>query len=285
MFAVNCLTLTSVGVYGQAADGPTFEVASIKPALSTSMRCSGGPGTTDPGTWICSSVPLAFVITNAYGFEAYQFSPRDPCCQSRFDITAKVPVGTTTEQFHRMQQNLLIERFKLALHHRQQDMAIYELTVGNEGPKMKESDPNTAPVLEDPWALPKYSIGQDGCPKLLERPGGVMQGRNGCYRWTAFDLSMQEIAKTLSFYLGRPVMDATGLKGKYDIDMKWSVDVAGLLEGAGLRDEFPEVPNDPPRGPTLIRAVQDQLGLKLKSTKGNGDIAVIDHVEKFPSGN
>lgn len=184
-----------------------------------------------------------------------------------------------------MQQNLLIERFKLALHRRQQEMAIYELTVGKQGPMMKVSDPNTAPAQEDPWGSPKYSIGHDGCPMFLEGPGGVMQGRDGCYRWTAFNLSMQEITKTLSFYLGRPVMDATGLKRKYDIDMKWSIDVAGFLEGAGVRDQFPEVSNDPPRGPTLIRAAQDQLGLKLNSTNGNADVVVIDHAEKFPAVN
>jgi uncharacterized protein (TIGR03435 family) len=225
------------------------------------------------------------LISNAYGFEAYQFSPRDPCCQARFDITAKVPVGHTKEQFHQMQQNLLIERFKLALHHKRQEMAIYELTVGNKGPKMKESAPNTGPTRDDPWEVPKYSIGQDGCPEYLAGPHGVMQGRNGCYRWTAFNLSMQEITKTLSFHLGRPVIDATGLKAKYDIDMKWSIDVAWLLERAGLRDEIPDVRNDGPGGPTLIRAVQDQLGLKLNSKKGKGDIVVIDHVAKLPSEN
>ena len=97
MLAVYCPTLASVCAFGQAVDRPTFEVASIKPALSTAIKCSGGPGTTDPGTWICSSVPLAFVITNAYGFEAYQFYPHDPCCQARFDFIAKVPAGTTKE--------------------------------------------------------------------------------------------------------------------------------------------------------------------------------------------
>lgn len=100
MLAVDCLTLASVCAFGQTVDGPTFDVASVKPALSTTFKCSGGPATADPGTWTCSSVPLAFVISNAYGFEAYQFNPHDPCCQARFDIAAKVPVGTTKEQFH-----------------------------------------------------------------------------------------------------------------------------------------------------------------------------------------
>jgi uncharacterized protein (TIGR03435 family) len=93
---------------------------------------------------------------------------------------------------------------------------------------------------------------------------------------------LQEIVKTLSFHLGAPVVDATGLRGKYDIDMTWNIDVAWLLERAGRRDQIEELPDDGPSGPTLIRAVQDQLGLKLNSKKGLGDIVVVDHVEKVP---
>ena len=113
---VICLNLARMCAYGQAADAPSFEVASIKPAPSSAIQCSGGPGTTDPVLWRCSSVPLGLLITIAYGFQAYQFRPNDPCCIARFDITAKVAEGTTKEQFQRMIQNLLEERFRLKLH-------------------------------------------------------------------------------------------------------------------------------------------------------------------------
>jgi uncharacterized protein (TIGR03435 family) len=222
-----------------------------------------------------------FVVTRAYDFEAFAFSPRDPCCQGRFDFTAKVPEGATKEQFQRMMQNLLVERFKLTLHHEQKEMAIYELTVGEKGLKMKESAPDAAPVQEDPWAAPEYSMGPDGYPVFPPGRAGLAGG-NGHYRWTGFNLSMQEIVRTLSFHLGRPVVDATGLKGKYDINMTWNIDLAWVMESSGLRDQLPELPDDGPAGPTLTRAVQDQLGLKLNSKKGPGDIVVIDHVEKVP---
>ena len=55
-------------------------------------------------------MPLSFVIAHAYGFQVYQFRPDHPCCQARFDFTAKVPKGTTKEQFWRMLQDLLVER-------------------------------------------------------------------------------------------------------------------------------------------------------------------------------
>ncbi len=96
---------------------------------------------------------------------------------------------------------------------------------------------------------------------------------------------MQETGRTLSFYLGGPVVDATGLTGKYDIDMRWGIDLAWLLESSGHRDEIGTLPDNGPPGPTLIRPVQDQLGLKLNSRKGLGDIVVIDHLEKVSTEN
>ena len=226
-------------------------------------------------------MPLWFLISHAYGFLPYEFAPRNSCCLARLDITAKVPEGTTKEQFQRMLQNLLAERLKLKLHHEQKEMAIFELTIGKKGLNMKTSAPDALAAQEDPpWAIPQYSIGQDGCPVFPTGRGGLTEGRYGCYRWTGFNLSMQEIVKTLSFHLGRKVVDATGLKGKYDIDMKWSINVAWLMERAGLRDEI--VPDDGPHGPTLVHAVRDQLGLELISKKGPGDIVVVDHVDKVP---
>jgi len=283
ILAVSCLTVACKCVYGQAADGSSFEVASVKPASpsATGIRCSGGPGSTAPGIWSCTNVPLVFLISNAYGFQPPQFSPRDNCCQARFDITARVPAGTTKEQFQRMQQNLLVERLKLTFHHEQKEMPIYELSVGEKGPKMKESAADAALAPEEPWTSPKYSMGKDGYPVFPAGHGGLAGG-SGHYRWTAVNVSMQEMVKTLSYYLGRPVVDATGLRGKYDIDMTWSIDMAWPLERAGLQDPRGELADNGPAGPTLIRAVQDQLGLKLNSKKGPGDIVVVDHVERAP---
>ena len=97
---------------------------------------------------------------------------------------------------------------------------------------------------------------------------------------------MQEIVKTLSFNLGRKVVDSTGLKGKYDLDMRWSVDYALSLETRpDLRELIGELPDEGPHAPSLIHAVRDQLGLELTSKTGLGDIVVVDHLEKVPTGN
>jgi uncharacterized protein (TIGR03435 family) len=78
-------------------------------------------------------MPLAFLISRAYGFQPPRFNYRDSCCQASFDIAAKVPAGATKEQFERMQQKLLEERLKLTFHHERKEMPVYELTVGEKG--------------------------------------------------------------------------------------------------------------------------------------------------------
>jgi uncharacterized protein (TIGR03435 family) len=284
--ALACATLFWTSVYGQAPQ-PSFEVASVKPASPSvsAISCSGGPGTSDPTLWKCTSVPLGLLISQAYGFEAYQFRPNDPCCRERFDLTAKVPEGTTKEQFHRMIQNLLEDRFRLKFHLVKKEMPIYELSVAETGLKMKES-PTTAspPPADDPWAPPDFTIGKDGYPVFPAGRSGLA-GPNGHYRWVAFNLPMQEIVKTLSFYLGRPVVDATGLTRKYDVDLRWWIDLAWVLERSGHVEESKDLPDRGTPGPPLLRAVQDQLGLKLTSRKGFGNLVAIDHLENVPAGN
>jgi uncharacterized protein (TIGR03435 family) len=146
---------------------------------------------------------------------------------------------------------------------------------------MKESAPGTAAPSKDPWIEePPFTIGKDDYPVFQAGQFGLA-GVNGHYRWTGVNVSMQEIVKVLSYYLGGPVVDDTALVGKYDINMTWTIDLTGLTDSAGL--PLPEVPG--PYGPTLIKAVRDQLGLQVISRKGRGDIVIIDHVEKVPIGN
>jgi uncharacterized protein (TIGR03435 family) len=227
-------------------------------------------------------MPLAAFIIQAYGFEAYQFHPHSSCCRDEFDIVAKVPEGTAKEQFRQMLQNLLVERLQFKFHYEQKEMPIFELTVGKKGLKMKESAPDAVSTPEEfPWesAENTFEIGKDGCPVFPAGRGGRTEGRPGCNRWTGFNLSMQEIVKTLSFNLGRKIVDATGLKGKYDIDITWYREWSGPQELVG------EEPADFPHGPSFTHAVRDQLGLELISKQGPGDIVVVDHVEKVPTEN
>jgi uncharacterized protein (TIGR03435 family) len=75
----------------------------------------------------------------AYDIPQYQLSAPDWMVDTRFDITAKIPPGTTEEQLRLMEQTLLVERFRLTVHHETKEMQVYELTVGKNGPRLKES--------------------------------------------------------------------------------------------------------------------------------------------------
>ena len=144
--------LTACAAFAQSTGNPpSFEVASVKPAAPMTdgrirVMTRGGPGTPDPGQITYSNVSIKNVMTTAYNVKGYQISGPDWLDSLRFDITAKVPPGTTKEQFQLMLQNLLAERFKLTLHHQSKDLPIYALVVAKGGPKLKESvdDPNAA---------------------------------------------------------------------------------------------------------------------------------------------
>jgi uncharacterized protein (TIGR03435 family) len=283
------VTLACGAAYSQTPASPSFEVASIKPSppltgpMRSGMRlgCGGGPGTSDPGMWTCSFTSLAELIIRAYNVERYQFTPADWMRTTMFDIIAKVPAGTTKEQFQLMQQNLLAERFKLTVHHEQKEMVTYELTVGKNGLKMKESAADAAAQADDPGTVPHLTMGKDGFPAFPAGRGGMI-GLNGHFRWTGVNVTIADITKTLSGQLGRPVIDATGLKGKYDIDMTWIQEsMGGRGGGAASGNEAPVVA-EVDAGPTITRAIQEQLGLRVDSKKGPGDILVVDHAEKVP---
>jgi uncharacterized protein (TIGR03435 family) len=286
-------TLAAGCAWGQKVDGPSFEVASIKPAeplpakmtVGTRLGCGGGPRTTDPGLWKCTYVGLADLIITAYDLDRYQFTPADWMLRTRFDVAAKVPPGATQEQFRRMQQNLLAERFKLAVHHEPKEMTMYQLTVGKTGPKVKETAADAVLTEPEAGAVPHFTMGKDGFPSFPAGQAGMI-GLNGRFRWTESNVTAADMAKKLSGVLAAPVVDATGLKGKYDVDLYWQQPSMG--GGRGLASAAtPEgtAAAEPDENPTIQSALQNKLGLKLESKKGPVDIVVVDHAEKVPSEN
>src|ERR1039458_6380226 len=134
-------------VYGQS-----FEVASVKPSpppgpnrtMGRSVR--GGPGSTDPGAITFTNIDLFSLVTLAYGINAYQLAGPDWLPAARFDITAKLPPATNREQYRLMLQNLLAERFKLAVHRDKKEGQAFDLVVAKNGPKLKESAAASAAV-------------------------------------------------------------------------------------------------------------------------------------------
>jgi uncharacterized protein (TIGR03435 family) len=193
-----------------------------------------------------------------------------------------VPPGATREQFDRMLQSLLVERFKLAYHYEAKQMSVYDLVIGKGGIKMKESQPEApAPTDADTSdaaetsAPRKPPLGADGFPTVPPpKPGHISYSMlSGRARWATINTTMQDLAGFLSFQLLHPVIDATGLSTKYDLTLSW---VSDGRESTALSASF--------SGPALPEAVQEQLGLKLEQKKGPVNIFISDHAEK-PSEN
>lgn len=161
-----------------------------------------------------------------------------------------------------MMQALLADRLKLAIHHETKQFSIYALVVAKGGSKLHESKPD-----DDNKNVP---TGFDGKP--LGKGNMRMQGESAGYTLTAQGYSMDNFAGQLSGQLRSRVDNQTGLKGEYDFTLRYS------------RDDAPEPSGSEPSVPSIFTAIQEQLGLKLESTKGPVDVIVIDHIE-LPSEN
>lgn len=226
------LATLAVAAFGQ----PAFEVVSIKPAPAgvRNMGIGRGPG----GGMNAYNVPLKFLVTYAYDVRDFQISGGQGWFDSeRYDVSAKPESPASQEQLKLMLQSLLADRFKLVLHRETKQLPVYELIVAKGGPKLKESAEGTSPSL-------------------------LTDGKS----ITAAKVTMPMFIRLLSQFLGRSVLDKTGLPGNYDFKLQWTPDEA---EGDG---------------PSIFTATQEQLGLKLESSKGPVEVLVIDRAEK-PSEN
>ena len=252
-----------------------FEVASVKhgpPGDYSAGGNGGGPGTSKPTRWSVENYPMSSLLSIAYGVASYQLSGPGWLIDERFTVEAKVPEGATKEQLKFMLRNLLIERFKLSAHMETREYSGYQLVVGKGGPKLAVSPGEDKPDADpDKPAAPfQWKNDKDGFPELPPGRHYSMAISSGRARWRFADISMQGFASMLEDRQGYPIVDATGLTGKYDFEIFWA---------------YPGSDGSIESGPSLSAAVQEQLGLKLESKRIPLDTVVIDHLEKMPSGN
>ena len=297
-----------------------FEVASVKPSALPGgngvirLGPQGGPGSGDLGRLSYTFSTIRDLMVDAYSVKRSQVSGGPNWLDSeRFDIVAKVPAGATKEQVKVMLQNLLAERFKLTLHRETKELPIYALVVGAKGPKLKDPTVTDTPPPSDsqpkevgrgeagaaaPPPLRGLKLGSDGCPETpfmaAGRAGNFMMMTPNGECMISKGQTMDGLAARLSNGLDRPVIDQTGLKGKYDLRLRY--DPSSMSGGRdGPKDPLDPAPAggdpatriasgaEPP--PSIFSALQEQLGLKLEAKKGPVDLLVIDHVEKTPTKN
>ena len=199
------------------------------------------------------------LITFAYGIHAKQISGGPGWLESeKFDLAAQ-PNGEgqpNDKQWKGMVQKLLADRFQLAFHRDKKELSVYAIVVGKDGPKLTKNEGNP-----------------NGLPGLFFRGLGVLPATNA---------TMADFAGVMQgAVLDRPVVDQTGLTGRWDFTLTWTPDE---FQFGGLGARMPPPANDAAAPPDLFTAFQEQLGLKLESTKAPAEVFVIDRVEK-PSEN
>jgi len=289
-------------VFGQTPDGLTFEVASVKrsPPPDPSGRVffgppRGGPGTSDTGQITWTNATLKNTVMTAYDVQNYQVTAPDWMSNERYDIVAKVPAGATKAQVNVMWQNLLKERFGMVVHHESKEFPVDELTVAKGGLKMKET---TLPPDAEP-----FQPAAGPAPPQLDKNGALemngtgaitlisLNANNPTAHMTAKGLPSSEIAIRLANMLRRPVIDKTGLTGKYDFVLGFTPDLSGLAPlppgapGTGPGPAGPADNNASVPATSIPAAVEKQLGLKLTPAKGKLDVVVVDSAEKIPTEN
>jgi uncharacterized protein (TIGR03435 family) len=248
--------LVSSTVFGQSAlPLPTFEAASVKPVEpgdaggSTFQFIPAGGLKVTNGT-------LKGIIETAY--DVRESGGPNWVNSERYDISAKAPEDLRTgngappdgiSETRRRLQTLLAQRFQLKVHRETKELPVYALAAGMSGSKLVEGTASS------------------------NVPAGI---RRGCSQMTGMRASMANLAFYLSRQLERPVLDHTGLSGRYDFQLDWTPDsgpCSALTDGAGAAAGSSD-------GPSIFMALQETLGLKLESTKGPVDVIVIDHAEK-----
>jgi len=249
------------------AGRPVFEAASIKRNVTVSDQAS--VRTQPGGRLTVNNNSLRNIVRNAYNVQNFQIvGGPDWINTDRWDIVAKAESDVPPPQLLIMVRNLLADRFKLVVHTEMRETAVYALVLtrsdGRLGPQLRPSTVDCAALMASFQAR-------------KETPPNTINGRPACgTRVTAGNMMttstrMADLARNLAPMAGRPIVDRTGLTGTYDIDLTWAPDPQGAPGTAPAPDGD---------RPSLVTAVQEQLGLKLESQRVPFETLVIDSVER-----
>jgi uncharacterized protein (TIGR03435 family) len=230
-----------------AGTTPVYDVATIKPNNSGSGSLNID---SNDETFMATNISIKALLENASGIREDLISGLPGWAESaHYDIVAKVVDADadtmrhlTREQRENMLQQLLADRFQLKTHIEVKELPVFDLVIAKGGIKFHEFDHSNPNAEQDSMSVNNTEM-------------------------TANGVLMNSLAKMLAGQVQRNVIDKTGLTGKYDLHLKWRRQENGT--DAGLGDDAL---------PTLFTALQEQLGIKLQSSKGPVDTLVVDHI-------
>jgi uncharacterized protein (TIGR03435 family) len=265
-------------------DAMRFEVASIRldkgPFRTPSFALSSDDWFRDPNGRFHADFSVVTYIEFAYklwltGEQRRVMLAGAPGWVStdRYAIEATAPLNATKDQYREMMKALLAERFGLKIHFEDKEMPVLEMVLikpGVPGPKLIPHEKGPAcDAKPTPEVYPSMCYSFSAMPK---GEGHVLFGSRG----TSMELIGKSLASTggNTGEIGRPVVDRTGLTGRWDFTLEVAMSFGGKTA--------PDAPA--PEGPTLLEAMQEQLGVRLKPAKDVISVPVVDHIE-LPSEN
>jgi uncharacterized protein (TIGR03435 family) len=249
----------------QAAAAAAFAVASIHENHSGDQD---GFVRFENGRFSVTNLQVRWMIRWAYALRDYQVVGLPNWTETRYDIQATyTPPSAGADAIRVMVQRLLADRFALQTRHEPREMRVYQLVKAHDGrglgPKMTPSNID----CEAPAAQPSAPLepGQRPVPR--------------CTAWVTYGMvhgfsrTMAQLSRYLDDVVGAPVVDRTGLTGYWDFDVQWSVPTT---------NEPPAEMRTPPVESIagLFPALQEQVGLKLTTTRGPVDVLIIDSVSR-----
>jgi bla regulator protein blaR1 len=275
------------GVFAQSAQAPRFEVASVKRNGDPNVRFRNMrplPG----GRLSAVNATAQMLILNAYGVQAYQLIGGPQWIDADgFDIEAKGNPDATREQVLLMLRSLLEDRFQFRFRRETRDLPVYALAAARSGAKLPP--PKAGGCFERNLNSVRPSEPAPGQPAVPCGSPLIAMGPNASTTMSGGNVEMKEFVRGLQMILRQPVLDRTGITDRFDVDLKFTRDditggLPGRMGGAGPDSVAPAPADALNAPPSILTALQEQLGLKLEKSKGPVEVFVIERLER-PSAN
>ncbi len=288
------LAFVAFSAFAQSQANPQFEVASVRPsAISDAREVSVGVHI-DGAQVRAVALTLKEYVGIAYRMKVSQISGPDWIGSERYDISATLPQGTTEAQIPEMLQALLVDRFQLKSHQEKKEFPVFALLPGKLVPgsaplKLKE-EPATP---DDEKDEPKGAVNVQGGGSRAGVALNLGHGASFTFAndsFTATKMTMSQVAGNLERFAGRPIIDMTALKGRYDFTINFTPeDYRAML----IRSAVAAGVSVPPQALRALEGASDsalgdaleQVGLKLEARKAPLDVVVVDSATRTPAAN
>jgi uncharacterized protein (TIGR03435 family) len=246
-WTIYVLLLSSSLALSQPRAKVEFEVASIRPSAPSPDGMVHVWMSSDAGMLRYTSVSLRDCVRVAFDVKESQIQGPDWIGSTRFDIVAKLPAGSSESQIPEMLQAALVRRFKLTAHRETREAAVYALVIAKGAPALK------------PVGVPAGDV-NTGTSVATDESGVHLNAPMA---------TAATLAELISRFAQRPVIDATGLPGRYDFDVALSWETVREMQSGG----------------GSIYDSLDRYGLKLELRKSAQDMLIVDRMEKTPTEN